>query len=60
MGRASIQCLVTGLLTVVRTYKKVAQAIIPSCRALGCGNKVQADLGSAQSIWQWQWKWQGV
>ena len=57
MGRASSQCLVAGLLTVARTFRKVAQAT-SSCRSLGSGNEPQANLGNAQSIWQWQW--QGV
>ena len=43
MGRASSQCLVIGLSTAARTCRKVAQAT-PSCRALGSGNKLQADL----------------
>ena len=57
MGRAGSQCLVAGVLIVARICRKVAQDT-PSCRALGRGNEPQADLGSAQSIWQWQW--QGV
>ena len=46
MGWASSQCPVAGLLTVARTYRKVAQAT-PSCRALGCGIEVHPDLGGA-------------
>ena len=57
MGRASSQCLVVGLLTVARTCRKMVQDT-PSCKALGSGNELQADLDRAQSIWQWQW--QGV
>ena len=57
MGIAYSQCLVAGLLTLVRTHGKVAQAT-PHCRALGSGNEPRADLGSSQSIWQCQW--QGV
>ena len=53
MGRARSQCLVSGLLTVAMTCRKVVQ-VTSSCRALGSGNEPQADLGSAQSIWQWQ------
>ena len=37
MGRASSQCLVTGLSTVARTCRKVEQAT-PSYRAMGSGN----------------------
>ena len=63
MGRASSQCLVAGFLKVARMLltvdRKVSQATL-SCRALGSGNEAQADLGSAQSIWQWQWQSQGV
>ena len=55
MGRASSQCLVAELLTVARNCRKVVQPI-PSCRALGSGNEPQADLDSAQSIWQLQWQ----
>ena len=40
MGRTSSQCLVAGLFTVARTYRKVAQAM-PSCRALRRGNEPQ-------------------
>ena len=53
MGRASSQCLVTGLLIVASTCRNEEQAT-PSCRALGSGNEPQADLGIAWSIWQWQ------
>ena len=59
MGRTSSQCLVPGLLTVSRTYRKLAQAT-PICRAQESGNEPEANLGSAWSIWQWQWQWQGV
>ena len=38
MGRASSQCPVAGLLTAIRTYRKVVQPT-PSCRALGSGNE---------------------
>ena len=45
MGRASIQCLIAGLLTVARTCGKVAKAT-PSCKALG-SNEPQVDIDSA-------------
>lgn len=57
MGRASIQDLFAGLLTVARTCRKVAQSS-PSCMALGIDNEPQKDLNFAQGILQWQW--QGV
>ena len=38
MCRASSQCLFAGLLTVERTYKKVAQGT-SKCRVLGNGNE---------------------
>ncbi len=53
MGRASSQCLVLGLSIAARTCRKVAQAT-PSCRALGSGNKLYADIQGDQSIWQYQ------
>ena len=46
MSRASSQCLIAGLLTIARTCRKVVQAT-PSCRALGSGDELQADLGGA-------------
>ena len=51
MGRASSQCLVVGLSTAARTYKKVVEAT-PSCRALGGGNELQANLQGDQRIWK--------
>ena len=42
MGRASSQCLFSGLLIAVRTYRKVRQAT-PSCKALGSGNEPYSD-----------------
>ena len=53
IDRASSQCLVMGLLTVVRTSGEVALAA-PCCRALGSSSDPQAGVGRAQSIWQWQ------
>ena len=38
VGRASIQCLVAGLLTASRTCRKMLQTT-PSCRDLGSGNE---------------------
>ena len=55
MGRASIQCLVAGLLAVARTWTIMVQAS-PRFMALGSGNEPQTDFSSAQSIWQWQWQ----
>ena len=43
MDRASSPCLVAGLSTAARTCRKAAEAT-PSCRALGGGNELQADL----------------
>ena len=54
MSRTSSQCLVTELLTAVRTCRKVVQAT-PSFRALGNGNeprqiyKVPRTFGSGSS-----------
>ena len=50
----SSQCLVSVLLTVARTCRKVAQATF-SWRDPGSDNEPQEDLGGAQRIWQWQW-----
>ena len=44
MGRTSSQCLVSGLLTVARTCRKVTQGS-PSCRTLGSANDPQAVAG---------------
>ena len=49
MGRASSQCLIIVLSIVARTFRKVEQAT-PSCRALGSGNDLWADLKGDHSI----------
>ena len=52
MGRASIQCLVAGPLSVARTCGNMAWAA-SNYRALGSDSD-QADVGGTWSFWQWQ------